>query len=338
MSNYNEDSLEVMNNNDGQSNRYLESINPAGLAVAQRAAKEVEAMVLMAKRFPRDEELALRKVVSACKRPKLADAATYEYPRGGQKVTGPSIRLAEVLAQSWGNIDFGWTELSREKASDGSEVSHCEAWAWDIEANTRRSIRFDVPLVRDTKANGKTKLTEERDKYEMCANQAGRRMRACILNIVPGDVTETALEECERTIKKNTRPIEERRANAITLFAKFGVTQENLEKYLGCKQAAWTANDMYRISKVLNSINDGMTVAADHFPELAKKEYITKTQAELIMKNYPQDKVSPILKERGIESVSKIPLDDLPDILKILDSKPVTFSKADEQELPFKLK
>lgn len=37
--------------------------NPAGAAVAVRSAKEVEAMVLMAKRFPRDEGLAEEKII-----------------------------------------------------------------------------------------------------------------------------------------------------------------------------------------------------------------------------------------------------------------------------------
>ena len=124
-----------------QGNTQFAVSNPAGAAVAVRSAKEVEAMVLMAKRFPRDEEMAEGKIIKACKRERLAQTATYEYPRGGTKVTGPSIRLAEVLAQNWGNIDFGWTELARDKGADGIEVSHCEAWAWDIESNTRRSIR-----------------------------------------------------------------------------------------------------------------------------------------------------------------------------------------------------
>jgi len=33
-----------------------------------------------------------------------AEVASYEYPRGNEKVSGPSIRLAEVLAQCWGNM------------------------------------------------------------------------------------------------------------------------------------------------------------------------------------------------------------------------------------------
>ncbi|QNO18960.1 hypothetical protein [Caproicibacterium amylolyticum] len=302
-----------------QASSTLQITSPAGASVAVRSAKEVEAMVLMAKRFPRDEVTAESKIIKACKRERLAQTATYEYPRGGTKVTGPSIRLAEVLAQNWGNIDFGWTELARDKNVDGTETSHCEAWAWDIESNTRRSIRFDVPLVRDTK-RGSYALTEERDKYEMCANQAARRMRACLLNVLPGDIIEEALEECNHTLAKSEIPLETRRDNAIKSFAKIGVTQQMLEKYLGCKSSAWSPNDMYRLTKVLNSIHDGMTTPGEHFSELSAKPIAGEQQGE-ILKKYGAEKVEKALKLGGYGTLNDITTDTLEPFTAILDSQ-----------------
>ena len=278
-----------------QGSAQLTSINPAGAAVALRSAKEVEAMVLMAKRYPRDEQASEARIIRACKRE----------------------RLAEVLAQNWGNIDFGWTELARESLPDGTEVSHCEAWAWDIEVNTRRSIRFDVPLIRDTR-QGQHILTDERDKYELCANYSGRRMRACILNIIPGDITEAALEECTTTLKKSAIPLEKRRENAIKAFDKIGVKQPMLEKYLGCRQAAWTANDMFRLTKVLNSINDGMTTPGEHFPELAAKPLSGEQQAE-ILKKYGADKVQQALKLGGYATLNEVTTETVGDLKNVLD-------------------
>jgi len=82
--------------------------------VAQtRAAQEVQAAVLLAKRFPRNETDAIARILQACKRKSLAEQSQYAYPRGGTKVEGPSIRLAEVLAQNWGNIESGVVELER---------------------------------------------------------------------------------------------------------------------------------------------------------------------------------------------------------------------------------
>jgi hypothetical protein len=71
-----------------------------------RAAQEVQAAMVVAKRFPRNEDQALQKILAACGRAGLAEAAIYEYPRGkddeGKKnyVTGPSIRSPSAGAIS----------------------------------------------------------------------------------------------------------------------------------------------------------------------------------------------------------------------------------------------
>lgn len=52
-----------------------------------------------------------------CERKLVAENAVYQYPKGGQKVQGPSIRLAEVIARNWGNIDYGIIELDQKMAN-----------------------------------------------------------------------------------------------------------------------------------------------------------------------------------------------------------------------------
>ena len=93
----------------------------------------------MAKKFPRDEYEAIEKIRRSCQRATLAEQAIYSYPRGGQNVSGPSVRLAESLAQNWGNIDYGIIELEQK---DGK--SEMMAYAWDLETNTRVTKIFGV--------------------------------------------------------------------------------------------------------------------------------------------------------------------------------------------------
>ena len=124
----------------------------------------------------------------------------YEYPRGGTKVTGPSIRLAEAMAQNWGNLDYGLIELD-QKAGE----SQVMAYAWDLETNTRQTIVFSVPHIRATK-KGNVPLTDPRDIYEMVANQGARRMRSCILRVIPGDVVESAVAQCNKTLMDEAAP------------------------------------------------------------------------------------------------------------------------------------
>ena len=141
-----------------------------------RQAQEVQGAMVIAKRFPRDEVESFNRIMQSCKRKSLAESAMYEYPRGGTKVSGPSIRLAEAMAQNWGNIDFGITELEQKNGE-----SQVMAYAWDLETNTRQVKIFSVPHVRGTK-KGNVPLTDPRDVYEMVANQGARRLRSCILD------------------------------------------------------------------------------------------------------------------------------------------------------------
>lgn len=233
-------------------------------AMNSREMQEVKAMVFMAKQFPRDENYALQRILKSCERKTLAEKATYEYPRGDQKVTGPSIRLAEAIAQNWGNIDFGIVELEQR----GGESS-VMAYAWDLETNTRQAKVFTVPHIRSTK-KGNYKLTDPRDIYEMVANNGARRLRACILGVIPGDVVEAATEKCQETVVKSlgSKP-EEVIAKTIAAFEKeHGVTKAMLEKFIGCNADAFTAKDVIRLGNVFTSIKDGMGKPEDYFEDI----------------------------------------------------------------------
>ena len=42
-------------------------------------------------------------------------------------------------------------------------------------------------------------ITDDRDIYELEANMSARRIRACILQMIPGDVTDAAVAACRKT-------------------------------------------------------------------------------------------------------------------------------------------
>lgn len=229
--------------------------------LVSRQAQEVQAAMVIAKKFPRDEVESFNRIMRACQRKSLAEGAMYEYPRGGTKVTGPSIRLAEAMAQNWGNIDFGIVELEQKEGE-----SQVMAYAWDLETNTRQTKIFSVPHIRGTK-KGNVVLSDPRDIYEMVANQGARRLRACILGVIPGDVVDAAVEACNETLTSgNNEPLIDRVRKGIKLFEdKFSVSQQMIEKYIGCKCEAFSENDMVRLNNVYRSLRDGMAKREDYF-------------------------------------------------------------------------
>lgn len=233
-----------------------------------RAMAEVQGAMVIARANPRDENAAWLRIRTACKRKSLAERASYAYRRGGQLVTGPSIRLAEVIARHWGNLTYGFREVNRTQGH-----SEIEAYAWDLETNTRVSRQFTVPHRRDKK-NGPEELTQERDKYEMVASMAQRRVRACILEIVPGDVVEDAEEMCKHTMANaNGEPLEQRIRKMLQAFHdNFGVTQTMIEKFLGHKTEAIVDAELVRLKQVYQSIKDGMADRTEFFDLQTSKE------------------------------------------------------------------
>lgn len=257
-----------------------------GEAINQREVAEVQAAIMLAKRFPRDQKAAIDNIMVACQRPGLAEAAVYEYARGGTAITGPSIRLAEAIAQAWGNIQFGIRELEQRNGE-----STVEAYAWDMETNTRQVKQFQVPHVRHTKS-GAYRLSDPRDVYEMVANQGARRLRACILGVIPGDVVEAAVAECEGTMKAKADTGPEGQKKLMAAFEKMGVTKEQIEKRIQRRIDTITAAQMVGLRKIFNSMRDGMSTAVDWFemPQEEPKKSGTEAAKEALKRGKGKDK------------------------------------------------
>jgi hypothetical protein len=245
--------------------------------VTTRQAQEVQAAMIIAKKFPRDEVEAFNRILKSCQRKSLAEQSMYEYPRGGQKVTGLSIRLAEALAQNWGNLDYGIIELEQKNGE-----SQVMAYAWDLETNTRQSKIFSVPHVRTSNKYGNKALTDPRDIYETVANQGARRLRACILGVIPGDVIDSAIEQCELTLKgANPEPLIDRVRKMVKIFEdKFSVTKEMLEETIGCNSEAFSESDFMRLRNIYGSLKDGMSKREDYFKIKPAEKSVFETDSD----------------------------------------------------------
>lgn len=233
--------------------------NAATMVAQSREMAEAVSAMQMAKMFPRDVVAARDKILNACTRPKLAEVACYTYARGGTDVTGPSIRLAEMIAQNWGNMSVGIRELEQRNGE-----STCEAFAWDMENNTRQTKVFQVPHIRHTK-KGDTLLTDPRDIYELIANNGARRLRACILGVIPGDIVEEAVKQCDTTLTTKFEVTPDRIKSLLEHFAEFGVTQTQIEVRIQCHIQAMKPAQLANLGKIYNSLKDGMSKPADWF-------------------------------------------------------------------------
>ena len=279
---------------------------------SSRAVAEVQAALFIARTNPRDQKRAMDRILNACCRPSLAESAIYAYARGGSSITGPSIRLAEAVAQQWGNMQFGIRELSNQGGK--SEV---QAFAWDVETNTRREITFTVPHIRHTK-KGSYKLEDPRDIYELVANQGARRLRACILAVVPGDVVEAAVNQCQITLQSHTDITAEGIKKLIEAFEPMGVTKSQIEKFCQCRAEAIKPAQIVRLRSIYTSLRDGMSSPSDWFePDETQAPAAIEAKAEPSLKDKIKARKAKTVAETveakpAEEAQEEIPSEELP--------------------------
>ena len=283
-------------------NQLVENPFNAGGAIAQRESSgmkqmqsremaETQAKYMMAQHFPRDVIGNVDKILNAFTRPNLAEKSQYQFARGGSDIVGPSIRAAEAIAQQWGNMEFGFRELARNAGNDGVPYSEVEAFAVDLESRNRRPLQFIVKHWRDTKKGG-YKLTDERDIYELIANQAQRRVRACILALIPGDVIDGAMQQAEVTLRTKADTSADAMGKMVDAFAGFGVTKEHIEKRIQRRLDAIQPAQVVMLKRIYASLRDDMSTPADWF-EMEGTHATGKPKVEMPAAKAPAPKIDP---------------------------------------------
>ncbi|WP_233871359.1 hypothetical protein [Paraburkholderia adhaesiva] len=239
-------------------------------ADSNRELADLQVVYVMAGKNPRDELRAIDRIENAFTRLGLAEKAQYAYSRGGTDIRGPSIKAMEQIAAIWGNVDAAWRVRSRGVDQHGIGYSEIETVAVDLQTRTRKRIGFIVPHWRDTNKGGYM-LQDERDIYELCANQAQRRVRACLEAIIPGDVVEIAMLQADKTLKAKADTGPEAMLKMVDAFAEFGVTKEQIEKRIQRHLSAITAAQVVGLKRIYASLRDGMSDAGEWFEATGPK-------------------------------------------------------------------
>ncbi len=238
-------------------------IGQATVIEQSRAVAEVQAAIVVAQQCPRSMTAAIAAMTESCRQPALAERAFYRYARAGTSITGPSVHLARELARCWGNIQYGIAEMRRD--DDGGQ-SEMQAYAWDVQTNTRSALVFIVPHRRDTRDGAKI-LVDMREIYENNANLGARRLREAIFAILPPWFTEQAKDLCSATLADGGgKPLPQRIADAIRTFDGLGVKLDQLERKLGRASDRWTDHDVAQLTVTWRSLQRGEVTIDEEFP------------------------------------------------------------------------
>src|SRR3982751_4425245 len=109
----------------------IEVKQPDKLSLFQQEKAQIDIAVATAKQYPRNIRRAVENMVTIATLTKEgAEACTYTVPRARKSIVGPSIHLAKIIAQNWGNMRIA------NKVVD-IDLKHVtsQAICWDLESN-----------------------------------------------------------------------------------------------------------------------------------------------------------------------------------------------------------
>lgn len=221
----------------------------------------VDIQVATARAYPRSITSFIQRATEmATLTPEIAASCVYALPRDGKTIEGPSARLAEIVANAWGNlrIQAGATENDDRYITARGE-------AWDIQANT--AIAFEVRR-RITNRKGDTFSD---DMISVTGNAAASiALRNAVFKAVPSSFWRPIYLKCRQVVAGDARTFSARRDEQMKAFAVMGVTEQQISALLGVKgKLDITLEHMATLVGVFNSIKDGETTIEEAFPEQA---------------------------------------------------------------------
>ena len=98
--------------------------------------------------------------------------------------------------------------------------------------------------------------------------------------IIPGDVTEAAVAQCEMTMKAKADTSPEATAKMVAAFEPFKVTKEMIEKRIQRRIDAIQPAQVVSLKKIYASLRDGVSKAADWF-EVSEEPQPARSMADI---------------------------------------------------------
>ncbi len=302
-------------------------------AASAEKQHEIQSAIVLARRFPRDEDQAFAKLMKACQRTSFADSAEYSFPRGKKKdergqwvqnyVKGPSVNVAREAARVWGNIRYGIDVIR-----DDQESRSIRGWAWDLETNVKVQADDDFKKLTfkkgwDNKPDAWVPV-DERELRELTNRRGAILVRNCILQILPKDLIEDSLEQAHKTLTdRASKDPEGEKKRIILAFGELSITPEMLAQYLQHPLAQSSPTEIADLRGIYKSIKDGhstwgeyMNPTKDEAPP-AGPAVITEEQRVALVnaaKATGQD-LSAIVTTIGFEMLADITVDKFEEVL-----------------------
>lgn len=242
--------------------------------VYQQDKAQIDIQIATAKSYPRNIKRSLdNSIAIVTMDAQTAATCNYSLPRGGKSISGPSVHLATILAQNWGNL----RAESKVVEISGTQITS-QAVCFDLENNL--AIKVEVKRSIMTK-NGRM----NDDMITVTGNAANSiAFRNAVLKVIPKAVVDKVYNAAKDTItgdiSDENKLIQKRKLVFDKLRDEYGITEKEVLTTIG-KAAITnvTKEDLVTIIGIGQALKDGDTTVEMAFRSASGKPN-PETEAE----------------------------------------------------------
>lgn len=219
---------------------------------------EVSMQIDAAHRYPRSVTKCIREATSlATMTPEIAESCIYSIPRDGKMITGPSVRLAEMIATSWTNLHIG----SRIARIDPREI-HAQSVVWDLERNVRITVEVPRSIVtRNGKRFGDSMI------QTTGAAAISIALRNAVFRVIPKAFVDQVYESARHVAIGDEKTHDTKRAAVLARLQKMGATLERILARIEVANAEdITGDHLATLIGIGTAIRDGNLTVDEAFP------------------------------------------------------------------------
>lgn len=246
----------------------------------QQEKAVIDIQIATARQYPRSIQKAVNNAIATVTIDKeIAQSCNYSLPRGGKTISGPSVHLAKILAQNWGNMRVEAKVVSVDMTSLTSQ-----AVAFDLENNL--AIKVEVKRSIMTKS-GRMKD----DMITVTGNAANSiALRNAILNVIPKGIVDKVYNEAKNFItgdlSDESKLIKKRKAVLDGFEKTYGVKESQVLELIGKKEVInIDKDDIVTLIGIAQAIKDGDTTVDETFkPKKVEPDYESERVLEFISK------------------------------------------------------
>lgn len=228
------------------------------------AKAELDTRITTARAFPRSIQTVAQSIVSlATLNEKTAETMMYALPRGNKPIVGPSIRLAEIVSQCFGNC----VSESRVVAIDRvNKIITAEGLFTDLQTNS--TVKASV----ERRISDKHGRLYSDDMIAVTGNAARSiARRNAILAGVPKAIWEQAYEAAEQCVAGDVATLSVTREKAIKAFAVYGLKPEQVFRLIDVKgEQDIGISEVISLRAMFASIKNGEATVDELLTEAAR--------------------------------------------------------------------